>query len=334
MTDARRACGRYGRCLTAASLLALAGCDGGKIAAAPSEAETASAGWIIAPAGELNEFFECLEAEGIALVDAHRGGPRPGFPENALETLENTLSAIPAILEIDVSTSADGVPYLMHDDTLDRTTTGEGATDAASWAAINSLALVDNDGAPTTFRPTRFADALAWSRARTILAVDFKRTARYEDVLAEITRQQAEDRVILIAYTLAQAEKLHRLAPGMMISLSVSTQSDLNRAIAAGVPSERLIAFTGVEAPDPRLYSALNSQDVEVIFGTLGRGQSIDAEIAASGDDAYYAELAEMGVDLIATDRPLEAQKALNQAGKGAVAGVCGISKSPERRRS
>ncbi len=327
MTKMRRAGKRMTRYLTAASLLVLVACDAGKVAA-PSAFESARAGWSIAPAGDLNSFFECLEAQGITLVDAHRGGPRPGFPENALETLERTLAEVPAILEIDVATSADGVLYLMHDDTLDRTTTGEGAADSAGWGIIGSLALVDNDGARTTFHPSRFADTLAWSRARTILAIDFKRTTRYEDVIAEVTRQQAEDRVILIAYTPAQAEKLHRLAPEMMISLSVSTQSDLNRAIAAGVPSDRLIAFTGVEAPDPRLYSTLNGQDVEVIFGTLGRSQSIDAEIAASGDDAYYATLAGMGVDLIATDRPLEAQRALNQAGKGAVAGVCGIDRS------
>jgi glycerophosphoryl diester phosphodiesterase len=113
-----------------------------------------------------------------------------------------------------------------------------------------------------------------------------------------------------------------------MISLSVSTQSDLNRVIAAGVPSDRLIGFTGVEDPNSRLFSILNSQDVEVIFGTLGGSQSIDDEILALGDNAYYARLAGMGVDLIATDQPVEAQRALEQAGKGAVAGVCGIDRS------
>ena len=327
MTKMRRAGERMRRCLMAASLLVLVACDAGTVAA-PRAVEPGRAGWSIAPAGDLNSFFECLEAQGITLVDAHRGGPRPGFPENALETLERTLAEVPAILEIDVATSADGVLYLMHDDTVDRTTTGRGATDASGWAEISNLALIDNDGARTNFRPTRFVDALAWSKARTILAVDFKPTTRYEDVIAEITRQQAEDRVILIAYAPAQAEKLHRLAPEMMISLSVSTQSDLNRVIAAGVPSDRLIGFTGVEDPNSRLFSVLNSQDVEVIFGTLGGSRSIDKEIAASGGDGYYATLAEMGVDLIATDRPVEAQKALDQAGKGAVAGSCGIDRS------
>lgn len=327
MTKMRRVGERMTRYLTAASLLVLVACDAEKVAA-PRAIESARAGWSIAPAGDLNSFFECLEAQGITLVDAHRGGPRPGFPENALETLERTLAEVPAILEIDVATSADGVLYLMHDDTLDRTTTGEGAADSTGWAEIGSLALIDNNGVRTNFRPTRFADALTWSKARTILAVDFKQTTRYEDVIAEIARQQAEDRVILIAYTPAQAEKLHRLAPEMMISLSVSTQSDLNRVIADGVPSDRLIGFTGVEDPNSRLFSILNSQDVEVIFGTLGGSRSIDNEISASGDDTYYATLADMGVDLIATDRPVEAQKALDRAGKGAVAGVCGIDRS------
>lgn len=296
-------------------------------------AETASAGWSIAPEGDLNAFFDCLAGNGAALIAAHRGGPDIGYPENALETFDRTMAAAPALLEIDVATSSDGVLYLMHDDTLDRTTTGTGPANALPFDAIRALRLRDRRGAETAAAPPAFADVLAWARGRTILEIDFKQTTRYEDVIAEIVRQQAEDRVILIAYTLAQAERLHRLAPDMMISLSVSTQSDLNRTVAAGVPLDRLLGFTGLDDPKPRLFSILNNQDVEVVFGTLGGRDSIDDQIAASGDEALYAQLAGMGADIIATDRPLAAQKALETAGRAAVAGQCGVTKTGREQR-
>lgn len=312
------------RTLISLAFLACAGCaDGGGEAAAPAPAE----GWRIAPEGDLNSFFECLEEKGAALVSAHRGGPGPGLPENAIETFAATLAAAPALIEADVATSADGVLFLLHDDTLDRTTTGEGLASRTPWSVIRALKLRDPSGAPTPYSPPSFADALAFLKDRTILQVDFKKSTRYEHVIAEIKRQGAEDRVILIAYTMAQAERLHRLAPGMMISLSISTQTDLNRAVAAGVPAERIVGFTGVEDPKPRLFSLLNNQDVEVIFGTLGGAQSIDRQIAASGDDSFYATLAGMGADIIATDRPLEAQAALDAVGRGAAPGQCGVDR-------
>lgn len=313
------------RFIAAALSFALAACD----APAPgaSQQSQGGAGWSIAANGDLNGLFDCLEDKNITLVAAHRGGPSPGFPENAIETFARTLSVAPALLEIDVATSADGVLYLMHDDTLERTTTGEGPVENAAWAEISALRLKDGRR-ETPFHPPSFADALSWANGRTILEIDFKKTTRYEAVVAEISRQQAEDRVIFIAYTLAQAKRLHRLAPRVMISLSVAAQSDLNSAVAAGVPADRLLGFTGVDDPQPRLFSTLNNQDVEVVFGTLGGRQSIDDAIAASGDDARYVEIAGMGVDIIATDRPLAAQAALDAAGRGARSGQCGVVRS------
>ena len=276
---------------------------------------------------DLNDFFDCLEDADATLVSAHRGGPYPGYPENALETMAALMTDTPAIMEIDVATSSDGILYLNHDDTLNRTTNGQGPTDALSWDEISRLRLVDDDGSATDFAPTSFADALRWAKGRTILQVDFKQTTRYEDVIAEIKRQGAEYRVILIAYSLGSAVKLHKLMPSAMISLSLDTQSELNRAVAAGIPDNRLLGFTGIEDPRPRLFSILNGRDVEVIFGTLGGRDSIDNDIAKSGYEALYADIAAQGADIIATDRPREANAALAAAGRSVTAGECGVSK-------
>lgn len=309
--------------------LALAACsEGGPDAAAPRAAPPAAPAWSIDTGGDLNAFFECLEAEKITLIDAHRGGPQAGLPENALETFAATLKIAPALLEIDIAASKDGVLFLHHDDTLERTTTGSGEPGALAWSAIERLRLLDETGAETDFAPTRLDEALEWADGRTILALDIKRATRYEAVADDVRRLGAETRVLLIAYSVGQAEKLHRLLPEAMISLNLASQSDLNRAVAAGVPADRIVAFTGLETPDPRLFDLFNERDVEVIFGTLGGAGSIDSQLTRSGDDALYMELAEAGVDMIATDRPAAAQRALDAAGRGAKDGVCGVSRN------
>lgn len=286
-----------------------------------------SAGWSMAPTGDLNSFFECLEAQDITLVSAHRGGAYAGFPENAIETMDYVLQSTPAMVEVDVAASADGVLYLMHDDTLDRTTTGSGEASALDWREIKDLKLEDQNGKATEFNPPRFDDALAFTKERTIMQIDFKRSARFEDVVDEVKRQRADNRVIYIAYSTAAARKLHRLHPEAMISLSVNSQSELNSAVAAGVPANRLIGFTGTEDPRPRLFSLLDDRDVEVIFGTLGGRNAIDKEIARSGAEERYSDLADQGVDIIATDRPIEAHNALEDGDTAARAGVCGVER-------
>src|SRR3989304_10422937 len=79
---------------------------------------------------------------------------------------ENTLAGIRAALqigadaiEVDVQASADGVPVLMHDLTLDRTTSGSGDLASFRWEQLQAL---DAGGEPV---PT-FAQTLEMSGGR------------------------------------------------------------------------------------------------------------------------------------------------------------------------
>ena len=281
-----------------ACALVLVGCGASEGPDAPGEiASEAPRGWSITPQGDMNQFFDCLADEGMTVVSAHRGGPYPRYPENALESFENLLETTPALLEVDVAASADGVLYLMHDDTLDRVTNGEGSVKSRNWAEVKTLRLKDDDGRLTSFHPTRFDEALAFAKDRTILKIDFKQSARFEDVVAEVERQDAKDSVVFIAYSIGAAKKLHRLAPNVMISLSLESQSEINRAVAEGIPANRLMGFTGVDNPRPRVFDALADRDIEVIFGTLGGRNSLDVAAARKGDDSLYTELSKDGVD-------------------------------------
>src|SRR3546814_11884826 len=62
----------------------------------------------------------------VPLISAHRGGPEPGYPENAIETFEKSAKRQPLIIECDIALTKDSVLVLMHDDKLDRTSNGKG----------------------------------------------------------------------------------------------------------------------------------------------------------------------------------------------------------------
>ena len=300
---------------------------GWAVLAAPLSAQEQGA-WRLTPQTDLSAMLDCFEAAGQTLISAHRGGPTPGLPENAIPTMDALLAAHPAIMEVDVGKSADGVHFLLHDDRLDRTTTGTGEAAAQDWAALSQLKLKDNWGWVTPYAIPTLADALAWAKGRTVLQIDFKRSADYGAVAAAIREAGMANSVILIAYSVEQAATLHRTAPEMLLSVSVDAPGDVAALKAAGIPESRMVAFTGTRLPRPELYRELDKGDIEVIFGTLGRPpRSIDAVIDRYGMDERYAELGKEGVDILATDRPREAAAALAEAGRLPKAGQCGVSR-------
>lgn len=70
---------------------------------------------------------------------AHRGAGKLA-PENTLASLRLGASHGYRMAEIDVKLSGDGVAFLLHDATLQRTTNGRGRADALAW---RELALLD-----------------------------------------------------------------------------------------------------------------------------------------------------------------------------------------------
>ena len=69
---------------------------------------------------------------------AHRGAGKLA-PENTLAAMRVGFAHGYRMVEFDVKLSADGVPFLLHDDTLERTTDGHGPADALSWAELSRL---------------------------------------------------------------------------------------------------------------------------------------------------------------------------------------------------
>jgi glycerophosphoryl diester phosphodiesterase len=69
---------------------------------------------------------------------AHRGHSI-AYPENTLEAYRKAIELSVEMIECDVNITRDGTLVMMHDPTLDRTTTGTGRVSAATWAEIQQL---------------------------------------------------------------------------------------------------------------------------------------------------------------------------------------------------
>lgn len=251
--------------------------------------------------------FYSWTSDRIPMVSAHRGGPYPGFPENAIETFDNVLNYTPAIIELDVAMTRDSVLVLMHDDDLDRTTTGVGKVNEVTYDYIKGLYLEDEEGNQTDFKVPTLREALLWSKGKALLTVDIKRSVPFEKVVEEVRETEAEAYAALISYTFPAAKKLHYLAPELMLSVTIRNEEEIKRFENTGIPWTRVIAFTGVAERPLAFNQALHKKGVFIILGALG---NLDRSAQSRGDE-LYASLVQKGADILATDRPIEAAEAI-----------------------
>ncbi|MFD1769151.1 glycerophosphodiester phosphodiesterase family protein [Sphingobacterium suaedae] len=252
--------------------------------------------------------FLTYSEKRVPLVSAHRGGPDVDYPENALETFQRVAYKTPAIIECDIALTKDSVLVLIHDETLDRTTTGKGRVNRHTLDELNELYLKDETGNTTNYRIPTLDETLAWGVGKVIFTLDVKKNVPYRMVIDAIRRTKSEAYVVIITYSADQAAVVHNLAPDLMISASIKNSEDLVRLNDRDVPDTRLVAFVGTSQADKKLTDLLHQHGILCILGTIG---NLDDQAAQRGDQ-LYAEFIENGADILSTDRPLQAAKSLS----------------------
>ena len=289
--------------------LPLVGC--GMSPGAPSQTEAAGSDGPV-----LAAWFDCVRERGGVVLSAHRATLTDGTDaENALQSIRATGAALPnSIVEIDIARTRDGQLVLMHDETLDRTTTGRGKVSDQTLDQVRRAVVERGDGRSTGEPVPTLEEALAAAgEAGVIASIDLKPAPGTHgvdlarEVTAEVHRVGAQSRVILITYSAEDARAIGAMAPEMMLSAGLNDVAGLG-----GLNAPQVLAWTGTREPRPELWRALRTRGIEVQYGTLGpEERRWDTRFAADGDLSEYADLVGQGVTVIASDRALAASEAL-----------------------
>ena len=241
-------------------------------------------------------------------ISVHRGGgDLQGYPENCIESFAYVAKQIgspmhPAIIECDIDLTKDSVLVMMHDATLDRTTTGTGKLIDKTYAETQQYRLEDNMGNPTSYKIPTLEAVLLWGKNKAAFTLDVKRNVSFASVVNLIHKTNAGSYAAVITYTAKDAALVHQLDPALMISVTIRNQAEYDRLHDLGIPDNRMVAFVGVTEPTKELYAFLHQKGIACILGTLG---NLDKQAAAKGDQVYK-KFAENGADMLSTDRPLE----------------------------
>ena len=168
---------------------------------------------------DLISFYQYAD-DRIPLISGHRGGRGKGYPENSMETFENTLSYTPATFEIDPRLTKDSVIVLFHDDTLERTSNGTGKVSDYTWEELQNFRLKDPEGNITNYRIPTLEEAIRWARGKTILILD-KKDVPMERTAQLITDMQAEPYVMITVHDGASARFFYEKNPNFMFEAFV-----------------------------------------------------------------------------------------------------------------
>lgn len=243
--------------------------------------------------GRKRATLEGWRAPGASLVVIGHRGAAGHAPENTMRSFEVALAAGADVVEIDVHLTRDGVPVVIHDATVDRTTSGKGAVADLTWEELRSFDATRGHtdvGGPIGI-PT-LDEVLRWARGKTRLQIELKGTgdSRLVGRVVDTIREYDLVRDVMLISFDHQALREARALCGEV----------LTGALFVGRPVDpaSLAAGCGADALAPALGS-LTRADV-----SIAHEAGLAVCVWTVNDPRDIERALELGVDAITSDFP------------------------------
>ncbi|MBV9119996.1 MAG: hypothetical protein JOZ39_04765 [Chloroflexi bacterium] len=204
-------------------------------------------------------------------VIAHRGNSAQ-YPENTLAAFESAVELDVDMIEFDVRMSCDGEVVVIHDDSVDRTTSGAGKVGALTVAELRSL------GVPT------LAELLALPVGLNIEIKERRVTPR----VMELIRGRGD--IVVSSFDWLALDEARQINPGQALGYlcrAFNCEQGITRAAAADAASVNCPCA----AVELGLVTAAHDAGLEILVYTVN-------------DIAEGRLIETMGVDGIFTDEP------------------------------
>jgi glycerophosphoryl diester phosphodiesterase len=237
-------------------------------------------------------------------VAAHRGGSLL-WPENSLLAFRNALALGADLLELDVHLTRDGEVVVIHDPTLERTSTGTGPVGAVRLADLADTRLRARDGAVTGEPVPTLAqvlDLLRPTRAELLLEIKVDPARRpyagiEEKTLALVDARKLRERTVVMAFEPDTLRRVRALDGAIRTTMLVSR---------ARVERERAAAATVVRWATEVGATSLGVDHRVVDAPLLAAARQAGLRLAAwtVNTEPDIRRIVDLGVDVVISDRP------------------------------
>ena len=257
----------------------------------------------------VSALFDSLTAPGeTGFVAGHRGD-KDEAPENTLPAFQLAVDSSVPFVETDLQLTSDGVPILMHDWTVERTTDGTGPVWNLSYAQLSRL------DAGSWFSP-EFAETrvptleqlLSLLQPTTTTAIlELKgawNQAQVRNISDLLYAYGARDRVIIASFDVLTLRAMQLVAPEVARVVIAREVVGDPAVLAEAVGAIAIVTSVNFIRRDPDAVQRIHDAGLGVLLYTL------------NNTDAW-ADAVALGVDILITDKPVKLDSWLARGASG-----------------
>lgn len=218
------------------------------------------------------------------LIIGHRGA-KGLEPENTLRAI-TTGMACADFVEVDVRLSRDGIPVIMHDPMLDRTTSGKGPVNAYSIEELKALNAGKEEQIPT------LEEVCFLVSGRCGLFVEIKEPGS-ESLVCSVLRHNPAENIFIVSFHPESIVSAQDLLPGVKTGIIYSRAPSDHPGAAEGLGADAILLKLALLSSD--LVKECHKKNLLIISWTLDSTEEFQAAN-------------EMGIDGLVTDDPCRAR--------------------------
>ena len=243
-------------------------------------------------------------------IVGHRGGCYYEHPESSLPLFGSVAEKFKSdtiIIELDLRKSKDGTIYIMHDETVDRTTNGNGKIDQLEEAYLNSLFLKKENGQLTHKRIPTFEQVLTHIKKKNInLMLDIK-TPIHEEAYELVKKHKMENRMLTLTFNMDLTKKVAALSNQISLSALMESENDWQQFKDVPMAAGKKIGYINQKTP-ASLIQELKKNKVKIMADVSEVLRNSSKPLDREG---YMNKVNANSLDILITDFPIEAREAL-----------------------
>ena len=261
-------------------------------------------------------------SDHYVMVIAHRAAWR-NFPENSIEAIRSAIKIGVDMVEVDVAKTKDGKFILMHDESVDRTTTGSGMVSDLTYDEIAQLQLIDVMG-ETDYKVPLLHDVLMEVKGKIMINLD-RSDEHFSEIYPMLKETNTIGQVVLKGHYTAEEMKekfgdfYKEVIYMPLITDRIRDVGNYVDSLEATInPSSYEVVFNESYMDSfeyiPELQKNGDNVWVNTLWGSLANNRTDDK--AYWNPDDNWGWVVKQGATMIQTDRPLELINYLKSIGK------------------
>ena len=255
-------------------------------------------------------------------VIAHRGDWR-NAPENSLQSIEKAIAMKVDMIELDIQPTKDGNFICMHDETLDRTSTGKGPIKDYTTEELKKFVLRSGNGIKTRQPIPTLKEALNVCKGRILVNID-KGGTYIKEIMPIIQECGMEKQVIIKGYYPVEKVKKEYGSNESMLYMPIVNLWDkeavatIQTFIKNFTPIAYELCFKDDANPNLKIIDEIAKSGSRVWMNTLWDslcGGHDDENALLESKDKHWGWMLKHKATMIQTDRPQELIHYLEEKG-------------------